>query len=176
VALLSTSRFVAFGRIARAHGLRGEVRLVPLHPETELPEGIERVRLQPAAGEPLFFTVRSVRPTTGALLVCFAEVQDRDAAEALRGATLEIEVASLPPLEPGELYLYELIGAEAVDGAARPLGVVESLLDNHGQDVLVLRGPQGEERLLPLEGGSLVHFDREARRVELSVPEGLWEP
>ncbi len=167
--------WIDFGVIARAHGVRGEVRLAPIHRDIELPEGVERVRVTPPGGASRTLTLRSVRATTGALLVTFDEIGDRDAAQALAGARFAIEASALPPLEPGELYLYELVGAEAVDEAGTVLGAIEGMVDNRGQDVLVLRGPAGDERLLPFVDDTLVRFEREARRAVLHVAAGLWD-
>ncbi len=167
--------WIDFGVIARAHGVHGEVRVAPIHGGSELPEAVERVRVTPPGGGARTLTLRSVRPTTGALLVAFDEIEDRDAAQALAGARFAIEASAVPPLEPGELYLYELVGAEAVDEAGVVLGAVEGMLDNRGQDVLVLRGPAGDERLLPFLDDTLVRFDRGERRVVLRVPAGLWD-
>ena len=168
-------RWIEFGTIARAHGVRGEVRLVPMHPDDELPERVERVRLVGRHGGEKVLSLSSVRPTNGALLVLFEGIADRDAAQALAGARLSIDAADLPPAEPGEIYLYELTGAAATDAAGVTIGVIEGLVDNHGQDVLVLRGPGGDERLVPLTEQTLVSFDRATRRVTLEVPEGLFD-
>ena len=81
----------------------------------------------------------------------------------------------MPALGAGELYLYELFGAAAVDTEGRQLGVIESIVDNRGQDLLVLRTPAGDERMLPLADDTLIRFEREARRAVLRLPLGLWE-
>lgn len=169
------TRWIEFGTVARAHGVRGEVRLVPMHLDVDLPDKVERVRLVGRHGGEKVLSLVSVRPTNGALLVVFEGIGDRDAAQALSGARVSVDAADLPPAEPGEIYLYELTGATALDAAGAVLGVVEGLVDNHGQDVLVLRGPARDERLVPLADDTLVSFDRDARKVTLRVPEGLFD-
>ena len=140
----------------------------------EFPKSIEQVRVVPKQGSPITLTLGSVRPTRGALLVTFVDVAGRDATQPLVGARLEIDAQSLPPLADGEFYLYEILGAHAIDEEGRALGIADGLLDNHGQDLLVLHDPAGVERLLPLVEGTLIHFDRVARIAHLHVPAGLW--
>ncbi len=171
---LGAGEWVAFGVIGRAHGVRGELRLVPFQPGGELPEGA-RLRLVKKSGEIVPVTVRSLRSTHQALLISFARIDDRDAAIAVSGARLEIEAASLPKLAEDELYLFELVGASALDEREVVLGVVEGLYDNRGQDMVVLRSSDGAERLLPLGDETLRRFERERRRVIFRVPEGLWD-
>jgi 16S rRNA processing protein RimM len=167
--------WIEFGYLARAHGVRGEVRLVPMEAEGDLPERVERVRITAKDGRERLLTLTAVRPTQGALLVCFDGIDDRDAAQALAGSRVFVEASTLPPLEAGEIYLYELVGVAAQDQTGRAVGIITGLFDNHGQDVLVLRGPDGGERLLPLADDTLVRFDREAPIVILQVPQGLWD-
>lgn len=147
---------------------------MPFDLQAELPAGIEQVRVRSKGGEPTPMTLRSVRPVHRALLVTMAEIPDREAARAWAGAVLEIDSASLPPLEAGELYLFELVGANAVDADGRAIGVVRELLDNRGQDILVLDSPAGE-RMLPMVAGTLVEFRREERVAVVRVPPGLWD-
>jgi 16S rRNA processing protein RimM len=166
--------WVEFGTLSRPHGVRGEVRLVPIHPDALLPETVKVLRVCPRGGAPALFNVRASRAVHEAVLVTFEGIEDRDAAQALAGARVEIDAADLPPLAPGEFYLYELQGAKAVSLEGKPLGVIEGLLDNRGQDLLVLASDAGE-RLLPLLDNTLVRFDRTAHCAVLRVPDGLWE-
>jgi 16S rRNA processing protein RimM len=172
---VAAMEWIPFATIVRAHGVRGEVRVVPLRSGTELPASTQRVRIVSKHGKTAVLTLSSVRTTTGALLLTFVEVTERDGAQALSGSSLEVEASRLPPLAEGELYLYELAGARVLDEAGGPLGTVEGSMDNRGQEVLVLRDAAGEERLLPLTENTIIHFDRALHSVQLRVPAGLWD-
>lgn len=144
------------GRVARAHGLTGEV-LVELWGEGS--------RLAPGSalathhGE---LVVETARPHQRAHLVRFVGVADRSGAEALRGLIL-----LAPPLErPGTLWVHELIGALVVSPDGRQLGVVEAVEKNPASDLLVLAGGA----LVPLH--FVVSFEP-GRPVVVDVPEGL---
>ncbi len=168
--------WIPLGRLTRPHGVRGELRLVvgSGSDDAELPEEVQRLRLRPRSGAPKVLEVEGLRGVNGAYLVFFAGVEDRNAAELLAGAEVDIEASALPPLEPGEVYLFELTGAAAFDEAGTALGTVRAVLEGKAQDLLELDTPRGE-RLLPLAPDTLVRFERAERRVVLRVPQGLWD-
>jgi 16S rRNA processing protein RimM len=144
------------GRVARAHGLTGEV-LVELWGEgSRLAPGSA---LTTERGE---LVVEAARPHQRVHLVRFAGVDDRSAAEALRGLVL-----LAPPLErPGTLWVHELIGAPVISPDGRELGVVEAVERNPASDLLVLAGGA----LVPLH--FVVSF-APGGPVVVDVPEGL---
>src|SRR5882762_6420042 len=94
------SSTVVVGRVAKAHGITGELAIEVRTDEPDLrfaPDATVRARLRDGTLRPL--TVASTRPHTDRLLVRFAEVLTRDVAETLRGALLLVDVAELPPTE-----------------------------------------------------------------------------
>jgi 16S rRNA processing protein RimM len=130
------------GTVVRPHGLRGEVVVQEV---SNRPERFAAGSVLLAGGREM--VVRAGRPFGGPepagrrgrrWLVAFEGVTDRDAAEALWGAVLEGE--PLDDLPEGELWVHDLVGAEVVDVAGRPLGQVEAVEANPAHDLLVLRG------------------------------------
>ena len=93
--------------------------------------------------------IEDVRFTTGALLVAFAGVEDRTAAEKLRGCVLEVPASSLPELEEDEYYPFELRGLRVWDEEGVEVGTVLELLDTPAQPVLSLRRAAGGDVLVP---------------------------
>ena len=135
------SDLLEIGEVVKPHGLRGEVvvRLITNHPEARFAPGAV---LDSDGGD---LEVLAGRPHQGRWLVLFAGVADRNAAERLRGRVLRAA-----PLEgdeaDGALWVHELVGAEVVDTAGHPCGVVKAVESNPASDLLVLEG----ERLVPL--------------------------
>lgn len=70
-------------------------------------------------------------------------------ARALRGAKISIDRTQLPPLAPGEFYWVDLIGMEVIDLTGQHLGQVADLMETGANDVLIVRGPEGKEILIP---------------------------
>ena len=166
-------RWVAVGRITRAHGVRGEVSVLPLSQVDARFEPGSRLSLDESGHRHL--TVRSSRPHRGRLLVSFEEVGDRSEAEALGGRYLFVRSALSPPLPEGEYWTHELIGCEVTTTAGRVLGEVAEVIHGPANDVWVVRNPGGEV-LVPALKDVVVHVAPSARRVVVAEVPGLTAP
>lgn len=157
-------------RIARAHGLRGEV---VLEVRTDAPE--ERLavgavlRTDPPEAGPL--RVVGTRLHSGRLLASFAEASDRTAAEALRGVELLVDVAGSD--DPEAWYPHELVGLEARHVDGRVLGVVDGIEHLPAQDAIVLRESGGERTLVPFVAAIVPVVDVAGGFLVLDPPGGL---
>jgi 16S rRNA processing protein RimM len=129
---------VIVGRIARPHGIRGEVSVEVHTDEPGLRFAAGSVlATEPADRGPL--AVAGSRWHSGRLIVTFADVTDRTTAEDLRGTWLAVDSAKIdPPSDPDEFADYQLIGLSVVTTSGDPVGVVADVL-HHGQDLLVIR-------------------------------------
>jgi 16S rRNA processing protein RimM len=160
--------------VGRAHGIRGEVRVVP---STDNPERFRpgsRLYARMAGGAPSGdphrrLEIAGVRGDAAQPIVAFRDVATRVEAEVLRQAILEVPGSDLPDLEEGEFYPYQLAGLEVRDQGGRVRGEVVGLLDAPANDVLDLRLNDGRRHLVPfvepavptvdLAGGFLVVED-----------------
>jgi len=91
-------------------------------------------------------TLRSLRGT----IARFAEVGDRSAAEALRGTTLTVPRADLPPLGEGEYYHADLIGLPVVTTAGDPAGRVVAVENFGAGDVIEVERENGRRFMAPM--------------------------
>jgi len=163
------------GRIARAHGIGGEVSVEVRTdvPEIRFAEGV-RLETDPAELGPL--TVTRSRWHSGRLLISFEGVADRSAADALRGALLVADSDTSPATaDDDEFWDHELAGLDAVSSSGKVLGVVDDVLHPPGPDLLVVRRPDGSEVLVPFVHEIVPVVDRAAGRVVVDAPEGLFE-
>lgn len=144
------------GRVAKAHGLRGEVIVALSTDRTE--------RLDPGTvlstddGE---LTVVTSQPHQRRWIVQFAGVESRADAEALHGLVLRAE----PLDDPDALFVHELIGSEVLDEAGTVLGTVESVEQNPASNLLVL----DSGGLIPLR----FLVERRGDCLVVEVPQGL---
>lgn len=119
------------GRIAKPHGLRGEVVV-------EFVTNVESRRQVGAAFEtdrgPLVIT--AIRPHQERYLVTFDGIADRTAAEDVRG--LVLRATPQPQLEPDVLWVHELIGKRCVEASGVDRGEIVGVLGNPGGDLLEL--------------------------------------
>jgi len=164
---------VEVGRIATVHGIRGEL---VVDPSTENPERFApgtTLLLERPDGVVSPCTVLGARPHRGRLLVRLDGVDDRSAAERLRGGRLCIREADLPPLPPGRLWRHELPGMRVETPAGEPLGTVRELLDTGAESpLLVVRGVRGEV-LVPFVEPFVERVDPAAGLIVVTLPEGL---
>src|SRR4051794_41046129 len=110
-------RRIALAAIAGAHGIKGELRLKLFSESVESLQG--HARLYVGGAERRLVTVRD----GGKMAVArFEGINDRGAAEALRGLLVEVDRSALPALEDGEYYHVDLIGVTATDSAGNAVG------------------------------------------------------
>ena len=128
-------RCILLGRIAGAHGIRGEVRITTF---TARPEDIGAYGPLGDGGARTF-TIEVVRVTGKGVVARLAGIRDRNAAEALKGAPLYVDHARLPPPAEGEFYHADLIGLAAVDTEGRPVGEVVGVHNHGAGDILEVR-------------------------------------
>ncbi len=156
---------VTVGYVARPHGVRGELRVHLHDPASTSLYDVSRAWF---AGREM--AIDSVRPTSGALLVKLDGIDDRDAAQAMAGAEIEIGRDQVV-LAEGEYLLADLPGCAVVDTAGNSLGAIAKVW--HGpQDLLVIHDAT-HERLLPLVPQFVIEVDMAARRVVVDPPEDL---
>jgi 16S rRNA processing protein RimM len=166
---------VVVGRIGRAHGIGGEVTVEVRtdDPDARFAVG-SRLRTDPAERGPL--TVLATRPRSGGLIVAFAGVTGRAAADALRGTLLVVDAASLPALDdPDEFYDHELVGLAALLADGRRLGAVAEIVHGPGGDLLVVRADDESEHLVPFVRAIVPTVDVPAGWVVVDPPPGLLE-
>jgi 16S rRNA processing protein RimM len=122
------------GRIGSPHGVRGEVTVTFVTNRTE--RAVPGTELH---GNDQTLVIASARPHQGKWLIRFQGVDDRNAAEALRGTLLTAPpLARADALEDGEYWVHELIGSRVVDPAGGELGSVVAVEANPAHDLLVL--------------------------------------
>jgi 16S rRNA processing protein RimM len=147
----------------RAHGVRGMLRVRSTSPAWT---ALRHIWVGEREQE-----VVQVQPERGDWLVKLAGVDDRDAAEALRGAPVLAPREALPPAADDEVYVADLIGCRVVDSAGRELGEVAGSFDGGAYEVLEVRGAR--DFLLPFTDGVVTAVDVEARLIRCDPPPGL---
>ena len=122
-------------------------------------------------------TVEAIRWHQGVLLVRFAEVADRNAAEAVRGTVLHATLAAdASPEDPDEFYAHQLEGLAAYDVDGTPIGTVRRLVAGSAQDLLEIRTPDGRDALVPFVKALVPEVDVPGGRVVVADRPGLVAP
>jgi len=161
--------YLVVGRVVRPFGLRGELKV---HVMTEYPEQLDRLHTVYLGPERQAWTVENIRLHQDAALFTLAGCDDRDAAESLRGALVQIAREDAVPLEGDEFYEYQLIGIKVVEKDGSLLGKLTEIINTGANDVFVVVGPEGE-LLLPAIESVILEIDLDADRMLVELMEGL---
>ncbi|MBX5447441.1 MAG: ribosome maturation factor RimM [Acidothermus cellulolyticus] len=164
---------VAVGRITRAHGVHGEVGV---QVRTDDPDRRFAAGAVLTTDTGVTLTVQRTRWHSGRLLVRFAGIDDRTAAEDLRGRVLFAEVDErVRPEDPEEYYDYQLIGMRVETVTGQEIGVVREVLHLPGQDVLAIERSADGEAFVPFVAALVPEVDVDQRRLRIDPPPGLLE-
>ncbi|MFW5681278.1 MAG: ribosome maturation factor RimM [Pseudomonadota bacterium] len=161
---------VCLGVVTAAHGVRGEVKLRPF---TADPADIAAYGpLEDAAGTRRL-VITELKVTPKAVVARFAGIDDRDAAEALRGTELWIDRAALPPTDVDEWYIEDLVDLEVVDEQGRSVGRVRAVVDHGAGDVVEIRTSDGRDLALPFTRAQFPEVDVPGGRLVMAPVEEL---
>ncbi|MFC7621041.1 ribosome maturation factor RimM [Microlunatus sp. GCM10028923] len=162
---------VLVGVVGRAHGIRGDVAVEPRTDEPEVRFAAGRaVRIE---GSPRRLTVVTARDHSGRLLVRFDEVDDRNAAEALRGVRLVVDVDPADrPDRPEEYYDRQLVGLRVLDAGGSEVGRVTGVAHLPAQDLLEIDTGTGEA-LVPFVTELVPEVDLDQGLLRLADVPGL---
>lgn len=137
-------RPVTLAVVIGAHGVTGEVRL------KLFAEGLESLTAHKSFNEGKL-TLKSLRPGNNGAIARFAEVADRNAAEAMRGTELTVPREALLPLAEGEYYHADLIGLPCVSTEGEDLGKCVAVENFGAGDVIEIERPDGKRFMVPMK-------------------------
>jgi len=159
--------------------LRGELKI---HAQTDNPArfaDMDTLRLYGSDGTlRAELTLLSVRflDSKGIVVAGTKEVTDRNGAEALVGATVEIFPEERYPLEEGAFWVDDLIGMTVVDHSTGDvLGTVSEVFPAGENDLYVVRDEAGTDHFIPAVREFIAGVDLDRREMRISLIEGLWE-
>ncbi|MFN5903729.1 MAG: ribosome maturation factor RimM [Novosphingobium sp.] len=144
---------VTLAAIAGAHGVTGEVRLKLFG------EGVESLKRFRAFNDSALTLSKLRDDGKGGAIARFAEVTDRNAAEALRGTLLTVPRSALPPLGEGEYYHADLIGLVAISTDGAELGDVIAVENFGAGDVIEVRRPTGKTFMVPMRAEAVPEWN-----------------
>jgi 16S rRNA processing protein RimM len=163
---------VVVGVVTGVHGLRGDVSVQNRsdNPDRWAPGGTV------LREDGTVLTIESSRRHGRRLLVKFAGIADRNAAERIRGTVLVVPESWLPDLAEGEWWAHQLEGCEVRTASGRVLGVVKEVIPNPANDIWVAVNEEGIETLVPALADLLIDVDVEARTIVVDDVPGLTAP
>jgi 16S rRNA processing protein RimM len=160
---------IAVAKILAPHGIRGEVKIMPL---TDFPERFYETK-ELMLTETQTWEVESVRPHGAFFLVKFRGFDTPEAWAPFRGRLLHVPENQLVPLPEGHYYIHQIIGLEVFDVDGHSLGIVEDLIQTGSNDVYVVKTSDGKETLVPAIKSVVRSIDISDGRIIVTMPE-VW--
>lgn len=159
---------MVLGRIAEAYGVKGWLKVLPYADDPQDWRQLPSWWIGKDGTEDwLEYQILDSKLHNDLVLVQLAGVDDRTAAESLKGMLLRVPRDALPELPEGEVYWGDLIGLEVVNQEGFSFGKVSGLLETGANDVLKVLAADGQERLLPYVNAVVVQVDLAAGRLSV---------
>jgi 16S rRNA processing protein RimM len=164
---------VVIARVVKARGIRGEVACAI---ETDFPgrfSALERVTVWMPDGTRLSLKIENSWFHNQRVVLKFEGYDTMTAAQGLVGGRLVIADADVEPLAEGQFFERQIIGSEVLTSEGETLGLITRIMRTGGTDLLVLRGVDGRERLIPFADEICKEVDLAAKRITIDPPDGL---
>ena len=159
---------IQVGHVTGAYGLRGGIRVTPYSMDADALLAVKTWWIDKPTLRPV--QVRGAKYHSGDVTATLVDLSDRDEAEALKGATVQVSRAEFPALPEDEYYWTDLIGMDVVNLQGESLGKVHDMMHNGAQSILRIK-PAGEtdvaERLVPFVDQFVKTVDQQARLITL---------
>jgi 16S rRNA processing protein RimM len=160
------------GHVSGAYGVLGAVRVSPYSVDADALLQVKTWWLDKPSLRPV--QVRTARMHSGDLVATLVDVNGRDAAEALKGATVQVPRSAFPELPEDEYYWSDLIGMDAVNLQGDALGKVTDMMHNGAQSILRITPVldealevKAQERLVPFVDQFVKHVDMAGKKITL---------
>ena len=164
-------RFLVIGKILRAHGVRGEVRVLPHTDNPKRFSWLEEVYVGERDPKPI--AIEGVRFHKELVLLKLVGYDFRDQTDTLKGEMLLVPMENAIPLEDGEYYLFQLLGLDVYTDEDQHLGVLKDVIETGANNVFVVNGEGKKDILLPDTKEVVTEIDFDNGRLTVHLLPGL---
>ncbi|MBN1998642.1 16S rRNA processing protein RimM [candidate division KSB1 bacterium] len=166
--------YIVIGQIIRAHGIHGEVKVLPHTDHPERFKLLDRVFLTIDEVNRTPYFVQNIRLGSRYIIVKFKDVNTPEHAGHLRKAFLEIPRQECLPLEDGKYYYFELIGLDVITKSGDKVGYVENILNYPANDIFVVQDGK-KEYLIPDVPSIVEKIDLDRGLIIINPVDGLFD-
>jgi len=160
------------GKIVKAHGLKGRVKVLSYLESGELLRSLDEVYIGQQNGNNVRFCLRDFQVKGKCFYLEMEGVESIDQAEALLGLPVLVPVDRLEPLEEGQYYWQQLMGLEVITEEGLFVGKIAEIFPTGSNDVFVCRGGE-KEVLLPAIEEVVLNIDLGKGMMTVRILEGL---
>ena len=160
-------RLLCVGEIVNTHGIRGELKVVPLTDDVSSFDSLKSFIINNKE-----YNLESIREHKNMLLIKLKEINDMDSAQKLKGKFLEVSREALKPLNEGQYYMCDIIGLEIIDENIGKLGIIEDIQQTGSNDVYVTTY-EGKPLCVPALAGVIQEVNLNEGYMKVKLPKGL---
>jgi 16S rRNA processing protein RimM len=167
-------KFLQVGKIVNTHGVKGEVKVIPL---TDDPQRFEKLKWVYSGEDQSkqVFDIESVKYFKNTVIVKFKGISDRDSAEKLKNTYIYVDRENAVKLPENSYFICDLIDMEVQDENGGVLGTIKDVIKTGSNDVYIVKSENNKEILVPALRSVVKSVSLEDRRMVVSLPEGLIE-
>ena len=162
---------VVLGQIVAPHGVRGDLRIMPLTSNVQLFMDMDYLLLP----DDRRLQIVKARPHKNIILVTTEEITSIEAAEALRGQKVSVYREDMPELPEGRFYVGDLIGLPVLDEEGNRIGTFKDVLQTGSKDVYVIEPIEGRDILVAAIPDNILEISPEHNRIVVRLPQWIEE-
>jgi 16S rRNA processing protein RimM len=162
------------GKIVNTHGIKGEVKVIPL---TDDPQRFNELKWVYAGSDDSkkVLNIEGVKFFKNTVIVKFKEVQDMEAAGKLKEQYMYVDRKNAVKLPKDTFFICDLIDSEVFDIEGNKLGDIRDIIQTGSNDVYVVKSENGREILVPALKSVVKEISIENKKIVVELPEGLVE-
>lgn len=166
--------YLEIGKIVNTHGIRGEVKVIPL---TDDPHRYDILKWAFVVEKDALikYDIGSVKYLKNFVILKLKGVDDPDAARGLKDHIIAVDREHAVKLKKDQFFICDILDCEVFDEKGISLGVVRDVLHTGSNDVYVVSGSKGKEILIPALKTVVKEVSIENKRIQVTLPKGLVE-
>jgi len=155
------------GQIVAPHGVRGDLRIMPLTSNIQLFMIMDYLLLP----HDRKLRILKARPHKNIIIVTTEEISTMEEAEALRGQEVSVWREDLPELPEGRYYVGDLIGLPVLDESGNSIGIFKDVLPTGSRDVYVIAPPEGKDILVANIPDNIREINLQEKKIVVRLPQ-----
>lgn len=166
--------YLQVGKIVNTHGVKGEVKLIPLTDDPRRFDELEWVYIE-RDGRLKKHTILDLKYIKGSVTIKFSDIESMSEAEQYKDCFVLVDRENAVKLPEGSFFICDIIGCSVFDENGSLLGKLTDVLQTGSNDVYVVRDDSGKEILLPALKSVVSKISTDQQRIDVIIPKGLLE-
>ena len=166
--------YIDVGKIINTHGIKGEVKVMPLTDDPQRYGKLKKVYIEGSSGVELL-NIEGRKYFKELVIIKFKEINDMNSAEALKGKVLKINKADAVKLPKDSYFIFDILDCEVFEENGNRLGILKDIIQTGSNDVYVVRDENNREILIPALKSVVNKVSIEDKKITVTLPKGLLE-